>query len=72
MEINLDLNENSYSTFQNGNENSDSQIKIINSRHNYNGEAKFNIPEIINKIKFLSGKEIINEVSRLLKEKKVY
>ena len=72
MEINFDPNENSITNFQNASENSYSQIKIRNSSHNINAEAKYNIPEIINNIKLLSGKEIINEVSRLLKEKKVY
>jgi hypothetical protein len=72
MEINIDLNENSNTNFQNANEISNSQIKIRNSSHNFNAEAKYNIPEIITDRKLLSGKEIINEVSRILKEKKVY
>lgn len=72
MEINLDLNEYSNTNFQIEKENTDSKARIRNISHNLLGEVKYNIPEIINNFKFLSGKEIINEVSRLLKEKKVH
>jgi hypothetical protein len=71
MEINLDLNEYSNSNFKNRNETKDAEIRMRNIRQNFHGDLKYNIPEIISKIKILSGKEIINEVSKLLKEKKV-
>jgi hypothetical protein len=34
-------------------------------------EEKYNIPEIVECLKSISGREVISEVSKLLKEKKV-
>jgi hypothetical protein len=39
--------------------------------HNVLGEEKYNIPEILERLKTSGAREIINEVAKLLKEKKV-
>jgi hypothetical protein len=46
--------------------------QIMKPSLNAIGEEKYNIPKIIEHLSCLSGKEIIYEVCKLLKEKKVF
>jgi len=48
----------------------ENNVKMNNQKNP--GGQKYNIPEIIELLKSLSGKEIIHEVTKLLKEKKVF
>lgn len=73
MENNNDLNEpdNSYQMEVDKASNLNNRQSTYKSTHNILGEEKYNISEIIDRLKPLTGKDIVNEVMKLLKEKKV-